>query len=187
MELLVVTCGVGCLEIKCPYSMKDQQNTSVPWLVKSGIKTSLERNHPYYYQIQLQMFVTGHDFCDFVVWCPNDLYVERICIDTAFLKVNIEKAVTFHKLIIVPELLCRFFTRKAALYDRVEPASSFSTTNAEPVKHCTCNGDEDGRKMIMCDNENCVKQWFHMSRLGMKRVPKGKWFCKKCRSSLQKK
>jgi len=49
----------------------------------------------------------------------------------------------------------------------------------EPL-YCTCNKPSYGN-MIMCDNDSCSIEWFHYKCAKIKRAPKGKWFCQKCR------
>lgn len=51
---------------------------------------------------------------------------------------------------------------------------------------CLCNRPSFG-SMIECSNEACVYEWFHFSCIGLKkRVPKGKWYCPKCRSGVNR-
>ena len=38
----------------------------------------LNRNHDYFYQVMGQLCLTGASWCDFMVWCPEDHFVERI-------------------------------------------------------------------------------------------------------------
>jgi hypothetical protein len=63
--------GLGLLEIKCPLSLKDSDLSLV---TKSGHfytcdngKLKLRHSHPYFYQVQLQMFVTGATYTDFFI------------------------------------------------------------------------------------------------------------------------
>jgi putative phage-type endonuclease len=53
----------GLLEVKCPY--------------KAGY-TSIEDRPDYAEQVQLQLFVTGRDWADFVVWRPTGIAVSRV-------------------------------------------------------------------------------------------------------------
>jgi exodeoxyribonuclease (lambda-induced) len=51
------------IEVKCPY----------------GKKLFPIKDKPYYYdQVQLQLEVTNREVCDFVVWTPDDMSVEKI-------------------------------------------------------------------------------------------------------------
>ena len=66
----------GLLEIKCPQVSSDLE---VPYLVRDETGTmKLKRNHNYYYQVLAHLAVTGLDWCDFFVWCPNDHHSETI-------------------------------------------------------------------------------------------------------------
>ena len=38
----------------------------------------LNRSHKYFYQVQMQLFVSKRLYCDFVVWSPEMMCVERI-------------------------------------------------------------------------------------------------------------
>ena len=53
---------------------------------------------------------------------------------------------------------------------QVDPASSQTET------FCWCGKEAYGR-MIGCDNFNCKGEWFHYDCAGLKRKPKGTWFC----------
>ena len=76
-------CGNGCLEIKRPYAVRDK-NIEVPWLVESDETIPLSKSHCYAYQVQLQMFVSSRDYCDFAVRLPNSQHVETIVKDDIF-------------------------------------------------------------------------------------------------------
>ena len=67
-------CGQGVLEVKCPlcaeHSSLRSASIAVPqFCLIEGDDHSLQLNHdhPYYYQCQLQLYVTERMFCDFVV------------------------------------------------------------------------------------------------------------------------
>jgi len=49
--------------------------------------------------------------------------------------------------------------------------------------YCTCRQVSYG-EMVACDNVECQYQWFHYSCVGIKRPPKGKWYCEECRAVL---
>ncbi len=38
----------------------------------------LKRNNNYFYQVVMQLHVTNKSWCDFVVWTPSFLHIERI-------------------------------------------------------------------------------------------------------------
>ena len=75
------------MEIKGPYF---NRGDSIPQVLgkKSYLhknaegKVQLMSNHPYYYQIQTQLLVTGFKFCDFFAWTEKDTFLETIRVDT---------------------------------------------------------------------------------------------------------
>ena len=79
-------CGRGCIEIKCPYSLRDKHRLDVNWICVVDNERCLDRTHSYYFQIQMQLFVTERQFCDFIVWWPHGVYVERIYVDKNFME-----------------------------------------------------------------------------------------------------
>lgn len=113
-------CGKGCLEIKCPFSMKDKHHLDLSWLLDSQSNNTkqLERRHPYYSQIQMQLFMFDRQFCDFFVWSPNDVHMERIYPDKDFWTSISEKALNFHKQVIVPELVAKQHSTKYVLQSK---------------------------------------------------------------------
>ena len=100
----------GVLEIKC---LKIFRNSSVSQVIEKSMdkemsktlsrqcfeikdkKLKLKENHQYYYQIQLQMLVTGLTFCDFVLHSPHGPpSVERIYANVPFQK-SLSENITF--------------------------------------------------------------------------------------------
>ena len=168
-------CGSGCLEIKCPYRMNDKNislevfaTMSNSFLVlQDNGHCKLAKNHAYYFQVQLQMYVTKTNYTDFVVWSRQQMCIERIYFDAIFVESNIRTAKIFHSNVIIPQLLVRWYSES---------------------KHCTqsefwcdCQQLDDGREMIRCANEDCRIQWFHLQCLNLKQVgPNDFWFCKTC-------
>lgn len=63
----------GLLEIKCPVT-DDLGTCDCLQKLDDGYK--LKENHNYYYQVQ--MAVTGLDWCDFFVWIEEDSHLETI-------------------------------------------------------------------------------------------------------------
>ncbi|XP_041459979.1 uncharacterized protein LOC121411367 [Lytechinus variegatus] len=51
---------------------------------------------------------------------------------------------------------------------------------AEEDDYCICHRGEYGR-MIGCDNVACIQQWFHYECVGIRRKPRGSWYCPNCR------
>ena len=53
-------CSEGVLEIKCPYSIRDQEPTAASYLDHSDSGVTLSTTHHYYFQIQGQKYVIVH-------------------------------------------------------------------------------------------------------------------------------
>ena len=75
------------VEVKCPYSAKDNLITkeTVPYLEDASGSLTLRTDHDYYYQVQGQLLCTGRKECDFVVYTLKDIKIMRICRDEGFI------------------------------------------------------------------------------------------------------
>ena len=76
---------IGCLEIKCPWRLRNftikkssDWKTQLDYLDQSN---SLLHSHPYYHQIQGEIFGTNLEWCDFAIWCPSGIIIQRIFLD----------------------------------------------------------------------------------------------------------
>ncbi|ODM87997.1 Alkaline nuclease [Orchesella cincta] len=74
----------GIIEVKCPYSIRDGKiedwpgsSSDCPLKLLNGV-LQLKTTHNHYYQIVQQLHITNRMWCDYVVWTPNDLFVQRI-------------------------------------------------------------------------------------------------------------
>ena len=107
----------GLAEIKCPYSSRNQtpfeaaelgdfccqlehNSTGLPCL-------KLKRSHPYFCQVQGQMAITERNWCDFVIYTPKGISIERIQYDPDFwTKELLPKLTTFYDNCLGPEIVC---------------------------------------------------------------------------------
>lgn len=68
-------CGRGVLEVKCPFCHKaelpEEEDKNFCMTKESG-QWTLRRQHPYYYQVQLQMHVCRVSYADFIVWMESE-------------------------------------------------------------------------------------------------------------------
>lgn len=173
-------CGIGCLEIKCPYRLfennwdiKTFALTKDTFLDVQDDEISLNNNHQYFFQVQLQMYVTQTLYCDFVVWSATCMNIERIFFNEEFLNINIAKAKIFYSSVIIPEILVRWYTK--------------SPIEVLQEVWCICKGFDDGRMMICCANEDCSIKLYHMQCIGMSQINKNAyWFCETCSQILFK-
>ena len=131
-------------------------------------------NHSYYYQVQTQLLVTGFKFCDFFVWTEKDTFPETIRVDTEIQADILSKSKSLFCNVLLKEFVGKYFT---------------NSTNSDKSqdKWCICKMSEDEDDLIMCESKSCKIQWFHIKCMRIKKIPKGKWFCVKCKTKKTKK
>jgi hypothetical protein len=174
-------CGKGVLEIKCPYckrgkALEEASEDTAFCLEKVGADLSLKKDHPYFFQVQGQMMLTDTTYSDFVVWTDNDIqpHIERITYDSVFANDMTAKLCEFFKYAVLPELLARHFTCRPN-----EPSENTELW-------CYCRSTAVTPNTVTCSNENCAVKKFHLTCLGLKRMPKSSWMCLHCRKAQRK-
>jgi hypothetical protein len=125
-------CGKGALEIKCPFKHRDKTvqqavTTDKDFCLDSSLH--LKHKHRYYTQIQLQMFLTKCQYCDFVVCPKQSMVIVRVPIDIDFCKHLVTKCEQFIKDYAIVELV--------TLRLEYLPISS-ATTSSENKENDTC-------------------------------------------------
>lgn len=111
----------GCLKLKYLKSLISDESlermTQKPnnILNKLGEQYTLEKNHEYFYQVQLQINLIEKEYCDFVIWSQQKVIVIRVEAEIEFWSAAIGKALSFHEKIIMPELLAKFYTENISL------------------------------------------------------------------------
>jgi len=176
----------GVLEVKCPYKYRDGNLTVAFGESDFCLNDNLEikENHKWYTQVQFEMYIAQAAYCHLVVWTPGDAVIKRIERDEPFIDRLIDMCTQSWKENILPELLTR----------RLETGSGCSADTEETVGlvanempgtsqisniYCICRSSREDEEMVACDS---CDEWFHISCLGLKRVPKSKnWFCKECK------
>jgi hypothetical protein len=103
--------GSGLLEVKNPYTHRcstiptyaSEANSCLTHLDGS---IQLKRNHDYFSQIQLQMYVTELDYCDFVVKTlatgDDGIFIQRVFYEFDFTSDLVSKLVTFFTKCLIP-------------------------------------------------------------------------------------
>ena len=169
-------CGQRIVEIKCPYKYRlvspdsDSALSDPKFCLKLDERkqVSLSKKHQYYIQVQGQLLVSKQKQCDFICWTTEGMFVQTISRDSEMMDAIATKSKTFFTSYLLPELLTHRLKRGV---------------ECEPIKtYCYCGKPAEGL-MIGCDNESCALQWFHYKCAGIKRKPKGNWFCKNCISN----
>ena len=60
------------------------------------------------------------------------------------------------------------------------PSGSGVISSSDPV-FCFCRTPSYG-DMVACDDPACRYEWFHYACVGLKKPPKGEWYCQDCRT-----
>ena len=160
-------CRKGLVEIKCPrkYStgLKGWENKNFA----NDSTKNVKKDHPYFAQMQGQMFLLGLRFCDFFVWTPveNDYLLVRIEKDEHF----ISKA--------LPELDDYFF---AVLLPEVVSRKNDLSSDNKQKHYCICQRP-CFEPMIACDKLGCEVEWYRYVCMSITRAPKGSWIFPKCK------
>ena len=103
----------GVVEIKCPYVAAKEgldpasaAATLKTFFCKVGVagNLKLKRRHDYYYQVQGMMAITRRSWCDFVVWTPKGMSVERIMFEEDLWAEIKPKLLKFYQKALLPEL-----------------------------------------------------------------------------------
>ena len=114
----------GGLDCKCPISkagLSVEEACKLIILFEKKTETGeviLKRNHNYYLQVQGQMFATGLQWVDFVVWFGfrPDIFIERIEFDeNVWMNNTLPSLDLFYKWCFLPELLTRRVKRGLVL------------------------------------------------------------------------
>ena len=155
--------------MKCPYSLRDKslrdeiESGNFYIRIEDG-QYKLRKNHQYFYQTQLEMFVTGTKYCDFFVWTPAEFLCIRILPDEMFEGV-IQHCDKYWESVILKELLLR----------TLENATVILSDAVNVCKKCL----KDDNDMIKCKGcGNC----YHPKCVGRKTLAKpNTWTCKDCK------
>ncbi|XP_047219736.1 uncharacterized protein LOC124867367 [Girardinichthys multiradiatus] len=78
----------GLLEIKCPNA---KSYVDCKYLRKCNGTMKLLSSHCYYWQVQGRLLITGMEWCDFVVYAEDDIFVQRIYRDLSVCQTIREK------------------------------------------------------------------------------------------------
>ena len=94
----------GLFEIKCPFSVKDTRQLTecamaknFPCSIMPGKTLQLKKKHNYFFQVQGGMAVTNTQWCDFVVWTPQWISVQRIPYDEEWTWSMLAKLMYFYR------------------------------------------------------------------------------------------
>ena len=110
----------------------------------------LKQDHQYYFQVQVQIFVTQAQYCDFVVWACNEFnttHVERIQSNITFFQTALICVNTIYVQCVLPELLGKWHSVPGSAVASADSGRGF----------CYC-GEEDDGDMLQCQSGRCSVQ-----------------------------
>ena len=97
-------------------------------------KLQLKRTHPYFAQVQGEMAIVSTEWCDFVVYTPVGLHVERVAFDYRFWEDELFPSLErFFRNHVLPELVTATIFR--AKYALQLPAAVGVTETADVMPH----------------------------------------------------
>jgi hypothetical protein len=67
----------------------------------------------------------------------------------------------------------------------VSESESSDSDSELKVNYCICEEISYG-DMVCCDNDLCPNEWFHFGCVSLRKKPKGKWYCPRCRGTNSK-
>ena len=108
-------CEDRIVEVKCPFKKGVRDSPCVltsgytPICADENGEASLRTNHPYFYQVQLQMFCAEKDMCDFVVYTAKDVCIVTVLRDDVFIGEMVAKMHMFYKQYYAPLLKKKIF------------------------------------------------------------------------------
>lgn len=82
----------GIIEVKCPYGLRNADSPEFK---------SINKQFHYYAQIQVQLLVTGRDWCHFYQWAPKGEMLETVPKDDRFIADGLKALKQFHVLYLV--------------------------------------------------------------------------------------
>lgn len=80
---------------------------------------------------------------------------------------------------------CSTSSRGLGTENFVEPSALVVSLDTHEPRYCICNQVSYG-DMVGCDNEDCMKEWFHYACVGITEPPNGKWYCPDCTAALKR-
>jgi len=90
----------GILEVKCPFSVRDlhhrqmREQKRLPRYLTRNLQ--LNPKHEYYHQVQGELVATQAPWCDFAMWTPRSILIQRIFPNANWAAENIPKLTDFY-------------------------------------------------------------------------------------------
>jgi hypothetical protein len=95
---------IGIVEVKCPFFVRDRhfmelhRSGRMPAYITADFR--LNRDHDYYHQVQGELYATGANWCDFVMWTTKSCFITRVYPNTLWAAECIPKLTDFYEKVI---------------------------------------------------------------------------------------
>lgn len=114
-------CDNRIVEIKCPFSLASADATiqnlltfKDPYILFENGSYKMNKDHLYFYQLQIQMAVCRVKVSYFYVWSPQLQIAFEVPFEPKFWQEKSVKAFRFANMVIVPELMNSYYTKTYA-------------------------------------------------------------------------
>lgn len=157
-------CGSGLLEIKCP--LKQRGKSILSAVSKKGFclelkdgSVSLRKSHPFYWQVQTQLFLCNAEFADFCIRLfrddeKDDLFIEKICPDEQLWASCLEKAKGFFSSVLLSELVGKIFISSS-----VGLSALSAVKRSAPTALAASSAGKRPAHVALATTEKKNKQW----------------------------
>ncbi|XP_062543047.1 uncharacterized protein LOC134210788 [Armigeres subalbatus] len=115
-------CGKVAIEIKCPFRLSNKSSfnnqfciQNLEFITSAGDNITLNMKHPYYWQIQAQMFITNSVYGILCVWSESEVVCIRVEKDHEAWAVACQKSETYFMNKILPELLANYYSNQRSI------------------------------------------------------------------------
>ena len=190
-------CGRCVLEIKCPSTLQGKDIDERVKVDKSFFlqihpetkEIYLVKNHDYYFQFQLQLYVTESRKGIFGVYNgAGEIKLVHIERDEDLISTMVAKSKLFFLTFLLPELVSkRYSSVKNASF--TAPATNIIAANINDNRNqfiCDCQDPLKEDEIVRCAGEFCMFQEFHKTCTKSKRFPDD-WTCVYCKKEAAKK
>ena len=193
--------GDGVVEVKCPFKHRDRlikdaamEDCQFCLQINGDGNLFLVREHPYYYQVQLQMYVCKIPLCHFIVYTS----VDEVCLPVALDNKFIEKIIPHYKMfvlnVVIPEISGKYFTKTRNSEEASNRACQTSlpgpietSSNGGLYIKYFCNQIINSPIFVCCDDQCRVKSYHRHCLIaqGKKRFGEN-WRCDVCKKKARK-
>ena len=168
--------GDAVIEVKCPFKHRDRlikdaaiEDRQFCLQVNCDGNLHLVREHPYFYQIQLQLHVCNIPICHFIVYTSIDLVYITVSLDETFVQKIVPQYKLFILNVVIPEMAGKCYTKKNGSKSADQTASQMSLAQSTAIASsddrlyitCFCNESKLNCQIVVCCDPDCRVKSYH--------------------------